>query len=93
MSVNGWSGQQSLGGAAKDIIAASNKDGRLEIFYIGMDNNIYHNWQDPKSANGWGGQQPLTGQAKKLVAASNTDGRLELIYIGMDNNIYHNWQV
>jgi hypothetical protein len=93
MPVNGWSGQLPLGGAAKDIIVASNKDGQLEIFYIGTDDNIYHNRQDPQGANGWSGQQPLNGQAKKLVAASNKDGRLEIFYIGADNNIYHNYQV
>jgi Aerolysin toxin len=37
-----------LGGAthtATSLVAASNADGRLELFYIGTDGQLYHNWQ------------------------------------------------
>ena len=86
-----WFGQRSLGGAAKELSIGSNSDGRLELFYIGIDDNLYHNFQTTPSG-GWYGESPFSGAAKKIVIGSNSDGRLELFYIGTDNNLYHNWQ-
>jgi hypothetical protein len=87
----GWFGQRSFGGAAKELSIGSNSDGRLELFYVGTDANLYHNWQTTPNG-GWLGQRPFGGAAKKIAIGSNSNGRLELFYIGTDNNLYHNWQ-
>lgn len=99
---------QSLGDGpktAKRITAAKNSDGRLEIFYIGPDDAIYHSWQLKPNGGGlpWTNPSPLiegrTITAKQIVAARNHDGHyigryphLELFFIGMDNAVYHTWQ-
>lgn len=49
-----------LGGAAKQLAVARNADGRLEFFYIGTDDRLYHNWQTAPN-NGWSGEAPLGG--------------------------------
>ena len=69
------------------------QDGRLEVFYIGTDNALYHNWQTaPNGTSGWASQAALGGFAKALAVGENEDGRLEVFYIGTDNALYHNWQ-
>jgi hypothetical protein len=103
---SGFVGQHSLGGAAKQIAVGQNVDQngtrtRLELFYVGTDNKIYHNWQlstDPSAS--WNGQAVLDANGplgKHLVVGMNADQtgkltRMEVFYIGTDNAIYHNWQ-
>ena len=92
-----WSGENVLGKAtnqAKSLVVAKNLDGRLEVFYIGTDGAIYHNYQETPNGS-WSGENVLgkaTNQAKSLVVAQNQDGRLEVFYIGTDDTIYHNYQ-
>lgn len=41
-----WSGWTDLGGIAiTDPIAATNADGRVEVFVVGTDGALYHRWQ------------------------------------------------
>jgi hypothetical protein len=40
-----WSGEKLLTGLAKQITVGQNKDGRLELFHIGLDDHIFHNYQ------------------------------------------------
>lgn len=89
----GWASETLLGGTAKSLIVTSNADGRLEIFYIGTDDKLYHNFQDPQGPNGWYGPIQLGGIAKSVAVGRNQDGRLEVFYIGAGNLIYHNWQL
>jgi hypothetical protein len=72
---------------------AVNADGRLEVFYIGSDNKLYHIWQTAPNS-GWTQSFVLDNgsYAKQLVVGSNKDGRLEVFYIGSDNKLYHIWQ-
>ena len=44
-----WAG---LGGYAKQIATGNDADGRLEVFAIGGDNAVYHNWQTAPNG-GW----------------------------------------
>jgi hypothetical protein len=44
----GASAQQ--GANAQQIAIAQNADGRMEIFYVGTNNVIYHNWQVTSAA-------------------------------------------
>jgi hypothetical protein len=87
-----WSGETTLGGLGQQIAVSKNQDGRLEVFYVGTDNRIYHNYQVTPNA-GWNGEVALGGFAKQIAVAQNQDGRLEIFYVGTDNKIYHNYQV
>lgn len=79
-------------------------DGRLEIFAVGTDNNVYHIWQTSVGGNwipNWVEFPILTSPTNpadtmqftgNLSIATNSDGRLEIFVRGTDNNIYHTWQ-
>ncbi len=82
---------QGLGGFGKELTAIRNRDGRLEVFYVGTNDQIYHNWQVSAGAN-WNGESSFGGQAQQLTLGMDADGRLELFYVGMDGNAYQNWQ-
>jgi len=77
---------------AKELTVAQNKDGRLELFHIGADDAVYHNWQTAANGN-WSGWKALGGKARSLTAAQNQDGRLEVFSIGLDGAFYHNSQL
>lgn len=70
-----------------------NRDGRLEAYFIGFNDDIYRNWQRSPSKE-WSGIFPYRGyaHAQSLVMGQNNDGRLEMFYIGYDNWVYHAWQ-
>jgi Rv2525c-like, glycoside hydrolase-like domain len=87
----GWSGLKGLGGEALSLVMTSNPDGRLEVFYVGTDNAIYHDFQTAPNG-GWYGQVPFGGKAKQLAIGKHPDGRIEVFYIGTDDALYHNWQ-
>src|SRR5690242_11812341 len=78
------------------LVFARNQDGRLEIFCVGQDNVIYHNYQlSSNTTDQWYGQrllETLGNKAKALAAGQQQDGRLDLFYIGTDDRLYHNWQ-
>lgn len=68
---------------------APSADGRLELFIVGQDGNLYHIWQTTPSG-GWsdwfshGGNPP--GVFLSPVLFANADKRLELFVIGKDVN-------
>jgi len=76
----------------KGLTVAQNKDGRLELFHVGSDDAVYHNWQVAPAGN-WSGWKAFGGKAKEVTATENQDGRLELFSIGLDGAFYHNSQV
>lgn len=78
-------------GDAQQVTVAVNQSGALEIFYIGRDNNLYHNWQTTPGGP-WNGEAPLGGSAKYITVGQNKIGTLEVFYVGMDDQLYHNWQ-
>jgi hypothetical protein len=45
--------------SAKQICVGQNQDGRLEIFYVGTNDRIYHNWQTTPNGNNWNGEVNL----------------------------------
>ncbi len=99
--LNSWQGETAfVGNSAEQIAVGSNVDGRLEIFYIGTNDHLFHNWQakvpnanDPTTFNEWAGETPF-GKAKgnQVCVGTNADGRLEIFYCGTGNHLYHNWQ-
>ncbi|QNI30996.1 hypothetical protein H7849_18030 [Alloacidobacterium dinghuense] len=80
---------------ANQIAVQQNQDGRVEVFYLGYDATIYHDWQTAPNS-GWTALTPdlaaLGGRAKQITAAQNLGRRLEVFYVGTNNDIYHNWQ-
>ena len=86
-----FQGEAPLGGAAKQVTVGKNADGRMELFYAGLDDLLYHNWQGVPNGP-FQGQAPLGGAAKQIAVGSNADGRIEVFYVGPDDCLYHNWQ-
>ena len=86
-------GFQSLGGALTSRIAVGrNKDGRLEVFALGLDNALWHIWQTAPN-NGWSGWASLGGSlVGDPSVVSNADGRIEVFARGANNALLHIWQ-
>lgn len=75
------------------VTVTCNSDGRLEVFGVGTDNALWHNWQDAPHAGPWSGWASLGGVLDSDAAvADNSDGRLEVFVRGSDNALWHNWQ-
>jgi hypothetical protein len=75
--------------------AASNADGRLEVFGVNAQGRIFHTWQTQPNG-GWVGSWSKvyrdTDNLKSLRVAANADGRLEVFGIGPQGHIWHTWQ-
>ncbi len=70
-----------------------NSDGRLEVFGVGGNRAVWHNWQENPHAGPWSGWASLGGVVTSdPVTVDNSDGRLELFARGADNALWHNWQ-
>jgi acylphosphatase len=70
-----------------------NSDGRLEVFGVGGNRAVWHNWQKNPHAGPWSGWASLGGVVTSdPVTVDNSDGRLELFARGTDNALWHNWQ-
>jgi hypothetical protein len=68
-----------------------NDDGRPEVFALGNDNTIWHNWQ---VGNSWSGWYPLlSGVSGNPTIIANGDGRLEVFAVGTNGNVVHRWQM
>lgn len=94
MNVSGQKTYKNFGGHdLRMITAATNQDGRNELFALGGDKVIYHRWQS--TVNGeWDGWHTLGGHdIRSITTALNADGRLEVFAIGGNNVIYSISQV
>jgi hypothetical protein len=88
-----WRGEFPLGGSGDGLAVGANADGRLELFYVGTNSNLYHNWQTAPNSLFWAGEVHFAGNsAKQIAVARNADGRQEIFYVGTNNDLYHNWQ-
>jgi hypothetical protein len=52
---SGWSGWYSLGGCAYSFDVGMNYDGREEVFTLGSDAHVHHNWQENPGSGPWSG--------------------------------------
>lgn len=92
-----WTGESLLGpipNSAKAIAIGKNEDERLELFYIGTDNLLYHTWQIDTSGV-WSEQSLLGGSSTKVLSIAvckNSAKCLEVFYVSSGGKIYHNWQ-
>src|SRR5512132_2549888 len=82
---------ESLGGVwvGARPTALSNRDGRIEVFLVGTDLNLYHLWQIAPN-NGWSGWGSLGGRwfGQDPVVTHSADGRIEIFIIGEDKKLY-----
>lgn len=83
-----WSRGWTLmpGTYATEVAAATNPDGRVELFHIGGGGKIFHSWQSTPGG-GFGGWVDHGGNAKH-IAAAGIPGGWELYHVGTDNRIY-----
>lgn len=82
----------SLGNTSlSDIQVATNSDGRLEVFGLRADGELWHRWQlRPRS--GWSEWESLGGGNQLIAVGRNRDGRLEVFSVAGDQ-LWHRWQV
>jgi hypothetical protein len=52
---SGWSGWYGLGGCAYSFDVGMNYDGREEIFVLGSDFSVWHDWQENPGSGPWSG--------------------------------------
>jgi hypothetical protein len=73
----------------------SSADGRLEVFAVGTDGQLYHQWQTAVGG-GWSGWFSHGNSGAALAPSpavgSSADGRLEVFAVGTDGQLYHIWQ-
>jgi hypothetical protein len=74
-------------------VIISNKDNRLELFFRGSSNTLYHKWQTVAGENTWSEWQSLNGSLPSdVVTVKNADGRIEIFSRGFNGELYHKWQ-
>jgi hypothetical protein len=75
---------------------APSADGRLELFAVGTDGPLWHQWQTAQS-NGWSnwvsrGPPPGANLVGAPALAPSADGRLEMFAVATDGALWHQWQ-
>ena len=106
-SPNGnWSGWLTHGQLPftpiSDLALARNVDGRLELFILGADNNLYHSWQTSPGGS-WSqwlsfGSPASTTLSRNPMLATIPGGSLEIFVSGQGEvsaragSLYHIWQ-
>ncbi|MEV0245593.1 hypothetical protein AB0H76_03270 [Nocardia sp. NPDC050712] len=96
---HGFMGWESLGGEWYDApyggfrtpAATTWGPDRLDVFAVGRDGGIHHQWTENGGLN-WSGWHALGGATDHgLAACSWGAGRIDLFHRGMDASIYHAW--
>lgn len=85
---NGAGTWHNLGGkfVGDSLTAVSWASERIDVFGIGLNNALWHNWYDGK----WNKWEDLGGVCiGKPTAVSARAGRLDIFVIGLDSSIYH----
>ena len=93
-----WSSYSSLGGTMapnSNVAVAMNSDGRLQVFVVGTNNQLYNKVQTATDSSTWTGWTSLGGGVKSdttPAVARNGDGRLQVIVVGTSNQLYYKTQ-
>jgi hypothetical protein len=90
-----WQGWKTIGGNIGinyEYRVESNKDGRLEVFAIGPDNNLWHIWQQADYS--WNGSSwyYMWGQFYGLSSITDNNARIHLFMRNGSNQIVHAYQ-
>lgn len=92
---SGWTSWSSLGGNGfTNLQAIANADGRVELFGIGTNGDIWHVWESAANGGFYSTWFDRTGKKIKpgYAVQINADGRLELFGGASDGHIWHNYQ-
>ena len=93
-----WSPYSSLSGDVApdtDSAIAMNSDGRLQVFIVGANNQVYYKTQTAAGSSTWTGWTSLGGGIKadtSPAVARNSDGRLQVFVVGTNNQLYYKTQ-
>lgn len=91
-----WSNWHWLGAgirSSSELAVARNTNGRLQLFFRGMDNSLQYVTQTAADPNSWGAPVSLGGIiTDEPTVAANADGRLQVFVRGADSGIFHLWQ-
>lgn len=90
-----WSNWVSLGGTGfTNLQAINDLDGRIELFAIGTNGDVWHTWEGTPNGSWVGSWFDRVGQQIKpgYVVARNLSGTLELFGVGNNGHVWHNWQ-
>ena len=84
----------------KTLVVGQNKDHRLEVFGIALDDTAWHTYQEV--ANGgwgagggpdqWGRFHTTSNRFTTLAVGQNDDGRLEVFGVDLNQNVWHTYQ-
>jgi hypothetical protein len=86
----GRSSSSASGGGTASL--ARNKDGRLELFAVGLAGEVFHRWQVSPGGT-WSSWARLDGTVSSMAAETNADGRIELFAVGTAGDVYRRAQV
>jgi len=88
----------NLGGVTRDALreieVGLNGDGRLEVFVIGINNQVYHNWQTTPGG-GWSGGWTMIQPGvmfTEIDVGRNLDGQLQVFAVGADFQVHTSLQ-
>ncbi len=94
-----WSPYSSLSGdiaSDTDLAIAMNNDGRLQVFVVGTNNQLYFKTQSTPNSDTWSTAWTSLGGGVKAdtspAVARNSDGRLQVFVIGTNNQLYYKTQ-
>ncbi|WP_107658761.1 hypothetical protein [Nocardia suismassiliense] len=96
---HGFMGWESLGGEWYDApdggfrtpAATTWGPDRIDVFAVGRDNEIHHQWTENAGVD-WSGWYAIGGVTEHgLAACSWGPGRIDLFHRGTDASIYHAW--
>jgi hypothetical protein len=75
------------------VTSATNADGTIELFAIGLDNNIYQNRESSPDSSSWDGWTQLQGgNATSITATHTKNGSLGVFFIATDGQVHYYFQ-
>jgi len=84
-----------LGGSTLQPPSAVGWGTHQEVFVLGTDRRLWHNWND---GNGWFGWVPLGNpigvslcSPPSAVSWTNSSARIDVFIVGCNNVLYHTW--
>ena len=79
--------------ANTDPIGIANNDGRLQVFVVGTNNQLYYKTQSSPNSNTWSPAWTSLGGGIKAdtspAVARNSDGRLQVFIVGTNNQLQY----
>jgi hypothetical protein len=94
-----WSPYSSLSGniaSDTDLAIAMNNDGRLQVFVVGTNNQLYYKTQSAPNSDTWSTAWTSLGGGLRAntdpIGIANNDGRLQVFVVGTNNQLYYKTQ-